>query len=63
MSGRKPARHRKNPENKRENRVVLLFTDAEKRDLDDYIEQNGLDGYNHLGRELVLNAIRGESND
>lgn len=45
---------------KRKNRVVLLFTDAELEEIKAYLEGGTYDGMNHLGREVILGKVRSE---
>lgn len=45
----------------RRNRMVLLFTDAEMRAIEEFIDREEYDGQNDLGRQAVLGLI--ESNN
>lgn len=44
-------------EKKRKNRMVALFTDAERAEIDAYLEREG-EGINDLIRGLVLKKVR-----
>ena len=47
---------------KRKNRMVALFTDAEKADIDANLEEEG-EGINDLIRRLVLSEVRNDTGE